>query len=89
MDERVPMTPRGYAALKAELQRLVSVERPANIKDIEEAIAHGDLSENAEYHAAKRALHREVVAAQVRELRRRRRRRIGTALRLGFVTAGI
>ena len=53
MDERVPMTPRGYAALKAELQRLISVERPANIKDIEEAIAHGDLSENAEYHAAK------------------------------------
>ena len=47
MDERVPMTPRGYAALKAELQRLISVERPANIKDIEEAIAHGDLSENA------------------------------------------
>ncbi|MAG34622.1 MAG: transcription elongation factor GreA [Deltaproteobacteria bacterium] len=53
MDERVPMTPRGYEALKEELQRLKSVERPANIKDIEEAIAHGDLSENAEYHAAK------------------------------------
>ena len=53
MDERVPMTPRGFEALKEELQRLKSVERPANIKDIEEAIAHGDLSENAEYHAAK------------------------------------
>ena len=53
MDERVPMTPRGYEALKQELQRLKSVERPANVKDIEEAIAHGDLSENAEYHAAK------------------------------------
>ena len=53
MDQRVPMTPRGYAALKEELQRLRSVERPANVKDIEEAIAHGDLSENAEYHAAK------------------------------------
>jgi transcription elongation factor GreA len=53
MDQRVPMTPRGYEALKQELQRLISVERPANIKDIEEAIAHGDLSENAEYHAAK------------------------------------
>ena len=53
MDQRVPMTPRGYEALKTELQRLKSVERPANIKDIEEAIAHGDLSENAEYHAAK------------------------------------
>ena len=53
MDDRVPMTPRGYAAMKEELQRLKSVERPANVKDIEEAIAHGDLSENAEYHAAK------------------------------------
>ena len=53
MDERVPMTPRGFEALKSELQRIVSEERPANIKDIEEAIAHGDLSENAEYHAAK------------------------------------
>ena len=53
MDQRVPMTPRGYEALKQELQRLKSVERPANVKDIEEAIAHGDLSENAEYHAAK------------------------------------
>ena len=53
MDQRVPMTPRGYEALKHELQHLKSVERPANIKDIEEAIAHGDLSENAEYHAAK------------------------------------
>jgi transcription elongation factor GreA len=47
------MTPSGYEALKAELKRLKSVDRPANIKDIEEAIAHGDLSENAEYHAAK------------------------------------
>jgi transcription elongation factor GreA len=47
------MTPRGYEALKTELKKLKSVDRPANIKDIEEAIAHGDLSENAEYHAAK------------------------------------
>ena len=53
MDQRVPMTPRGYEALKEELKRLKSVDRPANIKDIEEALAHGDLSENAEYHAAK------------------------------------
>lgn len=53
MDQRVPMTQRGYEALKEELQRLKTVERPANVKDIEEAIAHGDLSENAEYHAAK------------------------------------
>jgi len=53
MDERVPMTPRGFEAMKAELQQLISVDRPANVKDIEEALAHGDLSENAEYHAAK------------------------------------
>lgn len=53
MDQRVPMTPGGFAALKEELARLKSVDRPENIRDIEEAIAHGDLSENAEYHAAK------------------------------------
>ena len=53
MSQRVPMTQRGYEALKAELQRLKSVDRPANVKEIETAIAHGDLSENAEYHAAK------------------------------------
>lgn len=53
MDQRVPMTRRGYEALKEELHRLKTVDRPANVKDIEEAIAHGDLSENAEYHAAK------------------------------------
>ncbi|MFK7896363.1 MAG: transcription elongation factor GreA [Myxococcota bacterium] len=53
MDQRVPMTPGGFETLKAELARLKSVDRPENIKDIEEAIAHGDLSENAEYHAAK------------------------------------
>jgi len=47
------MTPRGFTALKDELQRIISEERPANIKDIELALEHGDLKENAEYHAAK------------------------------------
>ncbi|MEW6738982.1 MAG: transcription elongation factor GreA [Nitrospirota bacterium] len=50
---RVPMTPEGYQKLKDELDRLIKVERPKNIQDIAEARAHGDLSENAEYHAAK------------------------------------
>jgi len=53
MAERIPITPQGFEALKAELQRLKSVDRLENVKDIEEALAHGDLSENAEYHAAK------------------------------------
>jgi transcription elongation factor GreA len=51
--KRVPMTPTGYQKLQEELERLLKVERPNNIKDISEARAHGDLSENAEYHAAK------------------------------------
>lgn len=53
MADRVPMTPASYEAVKAELHRLKTVERPENVKEIEEALAHGDLSENAEYHAAK------------------------------------
>jgi transcription elongation factor GreA len=48
-----PMTPRGQQILKDELKRLREVERPKNVQDIEEARAHGDLKENAEYHAAK------------------------------------
>jgi len=50
---RVPMTPEGYHKMKEELDRLLTVERPKNIKDIAEARAHGDLAENAEYHAAR------------------------------------
>jgi transcription elongation factor GreA len=53
MAERVPMTPRGYTLLEAELKRLKSVERPQNVKEIEAARAHGDISENAEFEAAK------------------------------------
>lgn len=51
--QRTPMTAGGYAALDAELKNLKSVERPAIIQAIAEAREHGDLSENAEYHAAK------------------------------------
>ncbi len=51
--EKIPMTPAGNVALKAERERRTSQERPRIIADIAEARAHGDLSENAEYHAAK------------------------------------
>ncbi|MEO1251041.1 MAG: transcription elongation factor GreA [Pseudomonadota bacterium] len=51
--EKFPMTMSGYAALEDELKRLKNEERPAIIQAIAEARAHGDLSENAEYHAAK------------------------------------
>ncbi|HVR64603.1 MAG TPA: transcription elongation factor GreA [Polyangia bacterium] len=50
---KFPMTPRGQRALRDELKHLREVERPKNVRDIEEARAHGDLRENAEYHAAK------------------------------------
>jgi transcription elongation factor GreA len=50
---RIPITKKGYQALQAELERYKRVERPKNIRDIEEARAHGDISENAEFEAAK------------------------------------
>jgi len=53
--EKIPMTPSGYAALEAELRRRQQEERPRIIQAIAEARALGDLSENAEYHAAKAA----------------------------------
>jgi transcription elongation factor GreA len=51
--EKVPMTGEGYSTLDEELKRLKTEERPSVIAAISEARAHGDLSENAEYHAAK------------------------------------
>jgi len=53
MAEKIPMTKKGFVKLQEELERLRKVDRPQNIRDIEEARGHGDLSENAEYHAAK------------------------------------
>ncbi|MGK2905742.1 MAG: transcription elongation factor GreA [Desulfuromonadales bacterium] len=53
MAETVPMTPEGHRRLQEELKHLIRVERPKVILDIAEARAHGDLSENAEYDAAK------------------------------------
>ena len=51
--ERIPMTISGHKVLEDEIQHLKTVERPSIIRAIAEARAHGDLSENAEYHAAK------------------------------------
>jgi transcription elongation factor GreA len=51
--ERIPFTKEGLEKVKEDLTRLQRVDRPENIRAIEEARAHGDLSENAEYHAAK------------------------------------
>jgi len=53
MSERIPMTPAGYAKLEEELRRLKTEDRLQIVKEIEAARAHGDISENAEFHAAK------------------------------------
>jgi len=53
--DKVPMTAAGHEALESELKRLIGTERPRIIELIAEARGHGDLSENAEYHAAKEA----------------------------------
>ena len=64
--DKVPMTIEGHAALEIELQHRKSVNRPSIIQAIAEARAHGDLSENAEYHAAKEA--QGMNEAKVKEL---------------------
>ena len=51
--DRYPMTPGGLKKIEGELKKLREVDRPANVRAIEEAREHGDLSENAEYKAAK------------------------------------
>ncbi len=53
MADRIPMTREGYAKLEDELRRLKSEDRPRIVREIEVARAHGDISENAEFHAAK------------------------------------
>ncbi|NIP37496.1 MAG: transcription elongation factor GreA [Candidatus Dadabacteria bacterium] len=64
--ERVPITPDGYEKLNKELENLIRVERPNVIKAIEEARAFGDLSENAEYDAAKEK--QSFVEGRIQEL---------------------
>ncbi len=65
-DARVPMTNQGYQRLMEELKRLKAVERPKLVQEIEEARGHGDLSENAEFHAAKER--QSLLDVQIREI---------------------
>ncbi|HWU89893.1 MAG TPA: transcription elongation factor GreA [Kofleriaceae bacterium] len=65
-DQKFPMTPSGYASMKAQLKKLKDVDRPANSRAIEIARGHGDLSENADYSAAKEE--QGLIEAKIREL---------------------
>ena len=64
--DKIPLTARGFAKLDAELRKLKSVERPAVIAAIAEAREHGDLSENAEYHAARER--QSFIEGRIRDL---------------------
>ena len=66
MVNKVPITREGLEKLREELRHILTVERPGNIKAIEEARSHGDLSENAEYHAAKER--QSFLGAKINEL---------------------
>jgi transcription elongation factor GreA len=65
--ERIPITKQGLQKLREELNRLEKKDRPENIRAIEEARGHGDLSENAEYHAAKER--QSFLDGRIQELR--------------------
>jgi transcription elongation factor GreA len=65
--KKIPITPAGHKKLKEKLERLLKVERPQNIKAIAEARSHGDLSENAEYHAAKER--QSFIEGKIQELK--------------------
>jgi transcription elongation factor GreA len=68
MVEKIPMTQAGYVALEGELKHRQQIERPRIIQQIAEARSHGDLSENAEYHAAKeQQSHNEGVIAELED----------------------
>jgi transcription elongation factor GreA len=66
MVDRVPITRKGLEKLRQELHTILTVERPKNIKALEEARSHGDLNENAEYHAAKEQ--QSLLSAKINEL---------------------
>ncbi|HMG52723.1 MAG TPA: transcription elongation factor GreA [Kofleriaceae bacterium] len=65
MTEKYPMTPTGHASMKAQLHKLKTVDRLANSRAIEVARGHGDLSENADYSAAKEE--QGLIEAKIRE----------------------
>ncbi len=64
--KKFPITSQGYEKLQTQLQKLLKIERPQNIKAIAEARDHGDLSENAEYHAAKER--QSLIAGRIQEI---------------------
>lgn len=100
MTKKYPMTKDGYDKLKKELDHLMKVERPKNIRDIEEARGHGDLSENAEYHAAKekqghidakkRELENKLAHAQIIDVSKLSNEKVvfGTTVTLGDTDTG-